>query len=156
TLRRDVPVELNLEDARVDALALDRLGPIFRELGFNRYQDELKALLRGPEAAAPEPTARPRELGASGGMIGGLFDEATGAEPVRPSEGDYRAVLTEADLSALVATMRAAPVISIDTETTSLAAMRASLAGLSVSVEPGTAYYIPVRSPTPERHLDER
>ncbi|MBX3402155.1 MAG: DNA polymerase I [Phycisphaeraceae bacterium] len=47
TLRHDVPVELPLDSARTDNLNLPAMGPILKELGFNRYQDELKLLIGG-------------------------------------------------------------------------------------------------------------
>lgn len=56
TLRSDVPVEFDLEHARVSRLKLAQLLPILRELGFNRYQDEVRALM-----AARGDTLEPAE-----------------------------------------------------------------------------------------------
>jgi DNA polymerase-1 len=68
TLRHDVPVELPLESAAVGAFHIEKLIPICKELGFNRYQDEVRALLgapadstSGPQTASPaEPRAQAR------------------------------------------------------------------------------------------------
>ncbi|BCR05978.1 DNA polymerase [Desulfuromonas versatilis] len=56
----------------------------------------------------------------------------------------YRAVLSEAELDALVATLKKAPRIAFDTETTSLDPTRADLVGISFAVTPGEAWYIPL------------
>ena len=45
TLRHDVPIDFELARADVRGLKLELLGPILKELGFNRYQDELRLLL---------------------------------------------------------------------------------------------------------------
>jgi len=198
TLRHDVPVRLELDAARRDALKIEALMPILKELGFNRYQDELKALMNpsdnaeiksdGPgntsDAARTDtgarqdgaflPTARRSTSQvvkrSNSEPIGGLFDTlanpdaassaATNAAstltaPTRIDGSDYRCVTTREQLSELVVRMTAASIISIDTETTHLSPLRCKLCGISVSVTPHAGYYIPVRSPNPEQHLDE-
>jgi DNA polymerase-1 len=65
-----------------------------------------------------------------------------------PMESDqtgktYTAVTTEAELDALVEKLRAAEIVSVDTETTSTTPMRARLVGLSFAVEPDVAFYVP-------------
>ncbi|MBA4039057.1 MAG: DNA polymerase I [Planctomyces sp.] len=94
TLRDDAPVTLDLDACAVDRLRLEELLPILRELGFNRYQDEVRQLLRarsgsphGPasqppggaqpgDAAAPPPLS-PTRRPVRGDMAGqgGLFDD---------------------------------------------------------------------------------
>ncbi|MBM4109539.1 MAG: DNA polymerase I [Phycisphaerae bacterium] len=150
TLRTDAPVEFDLERARADRIHLERLTPILKELGFNRYQEEVKQLMGG---ASPEPAPRPAPV-----MIGGLFDAF--APPAqdhagRVVEGDYRCVRTRAELDALAAALAAAPAVAFDTETTGLSPIDAKLCGLSFCVEAGRAWYVPVRSPEPSSHLDE-
>jgi DNA polymerase I len=61
------------------------------------------------------------------------------------SSADYRPVLTESDLEKLVMECKGAGVFALDTETDSLDPMRAALAGISISVEAGRAWYIPLR-----------
>ncbi|MBX3385090.1 MAG: DNA polymerase I [Phycisphaeraceae bacterium] len=53
TLRHDVPLKFELESARSERVRLEELIPILKELGFNRYQDETRALL-GADAPAGE------------------------------------------------------------------------------------------------------
>ena len=58
--------------------------------------------------------------------------------------GSYDLVTTQQQLDAWLARLRHADLIAFDTETTSLDPMRADLVGLSFSVTPGKACYIPV------------
>ncbi|MEM8757725.1 MAG: 5'-3' exonuclease H3TH domain-containing protein, partial [Planctomycetota bacterium] len=141
TLRDDADVSLDLDDAKVGNLELSRLSPILRELGFNRYQEELKQLLGG-DAEAPAEAGRPND-------DGGLFSDSLFAsehEEVRVS-GDYWCVKTKDELDDLVQKLTDAPAFAVDTETTALDPFDAKLAGLSFSVEPGSGWYVPVRSP---------
>jgi DNA polymerase-1 len=64
--------------------------------------------------------------------------------PSTDKDAVYRTVLTDAELDDLLAVLSGAPEISLDTETTSLDPMQAELVGLSFSVEPRTAYYLPL------------
>ena len=56
----------------------------------------------------------------------------------------YATVLTEAEFEEWVSRIEAADLVALDTETTSLDYMQAEIVGLSVSVEPLSAAYIPV------------
>ena len=57
---------------------------------------------------------------------------------------NYQTVLTQEDCQALMAQIVAKKRVSIDTETTSINPMMAKLVGVSIAIEPHTAYYIPV------------
>ncbi|HFC8465015.1 TPA: DNA polymerase I [Neisseria subflava] len=61
-----------------------------------------------------------------------------------PEKLDYQAVTTEAQFAALLDKLARADTIGIDTETTSLDAMNASLVGISIAFQAGEAVYIPV------------
>ncbi|MGB2382066.1 MAG: DNA polymerase I, partial [Porticoccaceae bacterium] len=56
---------------------------------------------------------------------------------------DYQTVLTQQQLDSWVAKIKSAPLVAVDTETTSLDYMQAKLVGVCVAVEPGEAAYIP-------------
>nr|ADI22388.1 DNA polymerase I - 3'-5' exonuclease and polymerase domains [uncultured Planctomycetales bacterium HF0500_02G17] len=160
-LRHDVPVEMDLEASATPAFRLGEWQPLLEELGFNRYQHELKLLMGGAAedgggaAPAGAPARRARKVQEEpGGLFAGLDDDDSGAT-VSEAEGDYRCVRTAAELAELVKALEAAQAIAVDTETTAIRPMRADLVGLSFAVEPGSGWYVPVRSPEPETHLDE-
>ena len=147
TLRRDTPIELDLEASRSGGIDLGKLPGLLRELGFGRYQDEVAALTGGE--AQPKAKVRSPE---GGGLFDAIDEEEEGAATV---SGEYRCVRTEGELAALVERLEGAAIVAVDTETTSVQPMRAELVGLSFAVEAGEGWYVPVRSPRPEEHLGE-
>ena len=68
---------------------------------------------------------------------------AEGEPPAETLKAEYETVLDEAALDRWIERLGAAPEIAFDTETTSLDYMRAELVGVSFSVEPGHAAYVP-------------
>ncbi|MBL8874462.1 MAG: DNA polymerase I [Phycisphaerae bacterium] len=174
SLRHDAPVELALETAAAKAFKLDRLIPILKELGFNRYQDDVRALMLARGETLPEGLAKPMppELlavpanekkpapkasrgGEAGLFDGGLFSTLESPKVISNPGGEYRCIKTKKELDALVKELKSAPVIAIDTETTNISPTRADLCGMSLSIKVGTGVYIPVRSPDSASHLDE-
>ncbi|MEQ8316926.1 MAG: DNA polymerase I [Phycisphaerales bacterium] len=156
----DVDVDFDLGRAAFDRLDPAALMPILKELGFNRYQDELKQLLGEDAEAAAEiepkpPTARTASKAskADAGQ-GGLFDAKSDDAP-DAADGEYEVVTTKVELNKLSSALKKAKLVAIDTETTSLRPMLADLCGLSFSTEAGKAWYVPVRSPEPDAHLNE-
>ncbi len=172
-LRADAPLppdalDLSLADAR--AIKLEKLAPILKELGFNRYQEELRALIAQRGGVAPsavvgaavstrEPDRESAKSISGSRFMAGLFD-AVDQPPEKPGAGPgtdaYRCVRTRAELDELVSQLHEAAPIAIDTETTSLSPLDAQICGLSLSVEEGKAFYIPVRSPDSSDHLNEK
>jgi len=65
-------------------------------------------------------------------------------KPARPAGKDFRTVFEEGALQALARRIAAAGQVAVDTETTSPAPTRARLVGLSFSLVPGEAFYVPV------------
>jgi DNA polymerase-1 len=125
TLRRDVPLDFDLERCRVRPLDPARLRPLFERLGFRRLIDQLDA--RADTAAAGAPAA-------------------PSTAPVDAAAGRYRLVNDEAALRRFLDELRRQPVFALDTETTSLRAADCDLVGLSFSWAPGEGYYLPVRT----------
>jgi DNA polymerase-1 len=70
-------------------------------------------------------------------------DYAAPAAVAAPAAGDYHLVQTPAEVAALVERVVAAGSFAVDTETTAIDPMRADLVGMSIAIEPGTAYYLP-------------
>jgi DNA polymerase I len=65
-------------------------------------------------------------------------------KPARPVGKDFRTILDERELRDLAARIAEAGAVALDTETTSPAPTRARLVGLSFSLLPGEAFYVPV------------
>ncbi|MDD0838428.1 DNA polymerase I [Curvibacter sp. HBC61] len=132
---------------RFDALSLrapanDALRDFYEHHGFKGLA---RALGGGASAAtsAPAPSAVPAP---GPGDTGDLFAEQPQAAEAPPPERElrYDTVLEWADLERWLARLQSAPLAAIDTETTSLDAMRAEIVGLSFSVQPDEAAYVPL------------
>ncbi|MBK6294086.1 MAG: DNA polymerase I [Rhodoferax sp.] len=112
-----------------------------------------KGLARSLDPAATDRVATP--LPAPGlaptqgayGQTPGLFDEpAPDAAPLAraPSAVAYDTILRWEVFEPWLARLEAAELVALDTETTSLDEMRAQIVGISFSVQPGEAAYIPL------------
>jgi len=69
--------------------------------------------------------------------------QAFHAPPPPAAPGDYRCISNWDELDDLVAQIRKAGLVALDTETTGVDPMRAMLVGLSFAVAPHQAFYIP-------------
>ncbi|MEG0192411.1 MAG: DNA polymerase I [Stenotrophomonas sp.] len=143
TIRTDValdasPTTLALRDPDVPTL-----GELYLRYGFTQALKELG----GPIAAPAQVSeATPSLRGTAAGFARGSAEAPPAGEldPALSAPGEYETVLTTEQLQAWVARLQQADLISFDTETDALDAMRARLVGISLAVEPGKAAYIPV------------
>ena len=160
TLKRDGGFAFSLESARVRTPEPARLVPFFEQLGFHRFQEDVRKLVG---QAVPHITGL--SLPVVGMVVGastvevprstvGASERSEGPPPETAASGNYRAITTVADLEELVATLKRQATFAFDTETTGLS-RDAKLCGLSFAWEHGKGVYVPVRSPFPEQHLDE-
>jgi DNA polymerase-1 len=128
----------SLQQSAEDKLALKAF---FEKMGFRTWLRELNAsLAAGNEAMANE------ESGVSFAAQGADDNQAPSAltVPAAPIQKHYEAVFTEAQLDQWIEKINAAALTALDTETTSLDALRAELVGISLCCEAGVAAYIPV------------
>ncbi|CAG9169287.1 DNA polymerase I [Cupriavidus pampae] len=159
-----VKIDCDLSDAVADFHALrelgenkDQLAAFFAKYGFKSWLRDLtgESLPNLANAARNGKGVAQKGIAAA---QGGLFDqpeaadvgEALPAADLPPAEVSYETVTTEAALDAWLARIIDAPLVAIDTETTSLDPMLAQLVGISLSVEPGSACYIPVAHRGPD------
>jgi DNA polymerase-1 len=77
-------------------------------------------------------------------LDGGEAGEESDGEPASREKGNYETVLTKKAFDAWLKKIKAAELVAIDTETTSVNYMEAELVGISLAVETGEAAYIPV------------
>ena len=143
----------------LDALALqpvdrEALRAFYARYGFKTWLREIEASLGVADTAAPaaprkraaQPSSGEPDLFSSEVQDG---SDASPRAPVDPVPHHYDTVLTREALDAWVAKIeaaaRAGQVTALDTETDSLDAMKARLVGISLSVTPGEAAYIPLR-----------
>ena len=120
TLRRDVPVELDLEQLRVRTPDTDTLAALFTELEFRTLIPKLTDLASVGVAQPAEPA-----LAASAPPVG----------PRAPQLAAPRIIDDPADLPGMVQELRGARLVALQTEP--------GLAGLSFAIAPGRSWYLP-------------
>ncbi len=147
TVKTDVELPFEMEslvDRGADEAAL---GALYERFGFRTLREALAKGERAPApAAAPAVPGEGAREPASAGRNFAFLARHEPAEHATPFV-DTRAYETVLDAPALerwAARLEGAALACVDTETTSLDPMAAQLVGISVSVEPGAAAYIPV------------
>jgi len=139
TLRRDVPVELDLEQLRVRTPDTTELASLFTELEFRTLIPKLADL----ESVAVQPGP---QSGAGAGAGAGA-EQAPAARSARAAQpADPRMIINPDDLPAMIAELRAAPLVAVQTEP--------GLAGLSLAAAPGRSWYLPFGHRLDEGELD--
>src|SRR6266498_1188730 len=139
TIRRDVPLALDLDALRVRLPDVARLTELFTELEFRTLIPKLAALEVGA-AGGPAPPAQraPAVAGHRAAPASAVAPDAPARPLVEPTIVDDPAML-----EAVVAECRRAPLVALDLETSSRDPMRATLVGMSVAVAPGRSWYLP-------------
>ena len=132
TIKTDVQLPLGIGQLHNKAPDLNLLGDLFADMEFKAWTKELS---EGEtlDMSASSHTSKEE-------------DEASVQSKDSPKidiQKDYQTVLTESELDEWVASIRAAELVAVDTETTSLDYMVADLVGISIAVEAGKAAYIP-------------
>jgi DNA polymerase-1 len=113
----------------------DAMVDFFKRYGFKTWLREFS----GESTTGVRPATQVHQGQANSPAQTDMF---VASEAVTTTE--YETVLTEEQLDRWLATINAASLTSIDTETTSLDPMRAQLVGISLSCKPGVAAYIPI------------
>jgi DNA polymerase-1 len=122
----------NLTTYREQAFLSRELVTINRDLPMAFDPEKLKT--RPPDEGALQALFKELEFS-------GLQQAFSPAEPKR--EKSYKAICRTEDLTALAQRLVDAGEFAVDTETTDIDPMRAKLVGISVSMTPDEAYYIP-------------
>ena len=142
TIKRDVPLPLDLDRLRVQPPDVARLTELFTELEFRSLIPKLASL--EPAATATAVAVTPRVLVATG---------APSLATLTPARAEPTILDDPAQLPAAVAEWRRAPLVALDTETSSLDPMRAELVGMSLAVAPGRSWYLPFAHVAPDGEL---
>jgi DNA polymerase-1 len=161
TIITDVPVKFHEEDFRVKEWDKDRLKEIFAELEFKTLGKRLlgEDFSLAAAGGGNDFIKKEQPQGVQTDLFGNIIEEPkqtiiiekddeeqkglTVDKNINNTTHRYEAVATEAEIKKLVAQLKKQDEICFDTETTGIDANTAELVGLSFSIKPGEAYYIP-------------
>lgn len=136
TIKTDVPLDFTVQQLALRERDVGALREMYTRYEFKAALKELDSttaeVVTTPSPAAAEAVAKPAQPASS----------APSADLA--AQGQYELVTTQAQFDAWLARLHDAPLVAFDTETTSLDAMQADVVGISLSVQPGYACYIPL------------
>ena len=140
TIRTDVPMQLNLDELKVEQPDESKLRTIFEELEFrtliNKFlnKDEVKSKTDNNQL----------DLFAENTTNESSEPKFAKYESIKTNQHEYQLIENEGELRQLCDFFITKEFVSIDTETTSTDAINAELVGLSFSDEESKAFYVPV------------
>ena len=140
TIKTDVPIEVSLDQLKRQTPDEEKLGQLFDELEFKSLKDRvLKKVEKKQKPANGELS---------------LFDffptegqddsKNSNFESLKTTPHQYQLIDNEEEMRKLCSKIKTNDFFSLDTETTSTSAIDAELVGLSFSVTPHEAFYVPV------------
>jgi DNA polymerase-1 len=161
TIDCNVPLQIDYDALVLKKFNEARLAEIFTELGFSRLltqlgltssEHRLSADLSGVAQAKSESSLKAevspvRRSFSEGGSI--KLPASTKTVP-----HDYQLIDTQEKFERFLSELKKQKLFAIDTETTSIFAMRAELVGISFCWQPHKGFYLAVKAPLGSNHLD--
>jgi DNA polymerase-1 len=148
TVKTDCELPVHATDLVIRPVDPASLRPLYERYDFKSWLRDGATTPAGTGTAPSEDAAGAIARRAASDPAGRRFDvplEPNVADaPPAPESTHYETVLDEASLQRWLGAIDRAEVTSFDTETTSLDPMQARIVGVSFSVEPGRACYIPL------------
>ena len=140
TIRTDVPMNLELDELKIEEPDETKLRAIFEELEFKTL---INKFLNKSEVK-PKTDNNQLDLFAENATNESDKPKNAKFESIKTTQHEYKLVENEEELHKLCDFFITKEHVSIDTETTSTDAISAELVGLSFSVEENKAFYVPI------------
>ena len=140
TIRTDVPMQLDLDELKVEQPDEAKLRTIFEELEFRTLIN--KFLNKGEVKSKTDDNQL--DLFAENTANESSEPKFAKYESIKTTQHEYQLIENEDELRQLCDFFITKELVSIDTETTSTDAISAELVGLSFSAEESKAFYVPV------------
>ena len=140
TIRTDVPMQLDLDELKVEQPDEAKLRTIFEELEFRTLIN--KFLNKGEVKSKTDDNQL--DLFAENTTNESSEPKFAKYESIKTTQHEYQLIENEGELRQLCDFFLTKEFVSIDTETTSTDAISAELVGLSFSAEESKAFYVPV------------
>ena len=155
TIMLDAPVELDEEALQVNPPSRDKLEPLFAELEFRTIGKrvfgeefnvtEVKTVGYGQQTDLFGQTVEKVEI-----KTEVIIEPAPPSKNISNTPHEYHLVDTQEKRTELIALLEQQKAFCFDTETTCMDANACELVGMSFSIKPGEAYYVPMPIPQDE------
>jgi len=162
TIKRDVPIKLDMKELETVVPNMEEIKRIFNELEFRTLYNKVSERVAGSLLPAStsdlfagtlfeQPAPAAKKEGPIQGDLFAIFP-TDGQEEAKESiladlnslPVDYQLADNEAKMNEILQKLLSAKIVAIDTETTNTEPMRAELVGMSFSEAENRAYYVPV------------
>jgi len=140
TIDCNAPLKIDYDALAVKKFNEAELTRIFTELGFNRLLTQLGLT----------DNSQPVQVTDHGSRVTGYEEPAS----TKTIDHDYQLIDTQKKFDSLLTDLKKQELFALDTETTSLNAMRAALVGISFSWSAQSGFYLPIKAPLGAKHLD--
>ena len=140
TIKTDVPMELNLDDLKIQEPNEEELRKIFEELEFKTLIDRVLKKTQKTQKKADSQL----DLFAEFATKDEESSENSSYTSLKDTPHEYKLIDNENEIRNLFDFLMTFEIVSLDTETTSTNAIEAELVGMSFSVEENKAFYVPV------------
>ena len=159
TVKCDVPLPFDFDTIDHKAVDISRLDMLYESFGFRTLRNQLKrgdqlGAKEQPSDAEPLATANDAEGSATGvfrqankdsGASRWISSEPSARQTTFVSTRHYLTISNLAELANWVEKLNSVGLVCLDTETTSLDQMQASIVGISFACVAGEAAYLPLR-----------
>lgn len=140
TIRTDVPIDLNLDELQLKEPDAEKLIEIFGELEFKTFANRI---LNKPKKNI-KTNNQQLDLFAISTPDGQDEPKKSSFESLKTTTHEYKLIDKQEEIQQICDFFLTNKIISLDTETTSTNPIDAQLVGLSFSVEPNKAFYVPI------------
>ena len=140
TIRTDVPIQLDLDELKVEQPDETKLRALFEELEFKTL---INKFLNKSETS-PKKDNNQLDLFAENATNESDEPKNVKFESIKTTQHEYKLIDNEEELHHICDFFLTKDFVSIDTETTSTDAISAELVGLSFSVEENKAFYVAI------------
>ena len=160
TIKTDVPIELDMDSLKKETPDEEKLTALLDFYELRALKERVKKTNFAPslfdDAPEQQTTIEPvgKKTNKQDAIQGSLFDffptEDTGDEKksshltLKEVQHTYKLIDTEEDIRSIALALKNCKTVCFDTETTSTNALDAELVGISLAVEEGEAFYIPM------------
>lgn len=134
TIKCDVSLPVDFEGLITKQQDIPKLIALYDELEFKTWLRELKA----------SNTLASEDREQTENQVTQHQNNSNSRANVKQSDIHYETITTETQLDRWIIQCEQAPIVSVDTETTSLDPMQARIVGISFSIESSKAAYIPL------------
>ena len=140
TIRTDVPIDLKLDDLQVEEPNEAELAKILHELEFKTLANRMLNKSKN----STKNTNKQLNLFEESSPNIQVEQKNKSFESLKTVSHEYKLIDNEEEMRKLCDFFLTNKILSLDTETTSTNAMEAELVGLSFSVAPHQAFYVPI------------